>query len=192
VSSRRVRQFGFAVTVTLSFATGCTRQGYTAQPTAVAPVTTSIIVGGTSIANVGQTVEYTAIATWIPLSPDSAYALLKAVYAKLEIPISEQSDGAHSIGNEVIKARRRFGGMAMEKVVDCGEKLGIRNAETWDMQLNIVSFVTFDEKRGGSTLSTRLQVIGHDPTVSTRDESPCASTGDLELKIGNLVKIMAR
>jgi hypothetical protein len=73
--------------------------------------------------------------------------LLKAVYAKLEIPISEVSDRDRTIGNEGLRAHRRLAGMAMQEVLDCGDKMGVLNAEVWDIQVNLQSYVKSGPRR---------------------------------------------
>jgi hypothetical protein len=86
--------------------------------------------------------------------------------------------------------RRHVGGLAMQSVVDCGAKIGLPNAETWDIEMNVLSYVR-DDGKGGSRVSTRIQALGHDPTVAGRDLTPCATKGALEAKIGVTIKLLA-
>ncbi len=146
-----------------------------------------VAIGGTT--NIETTTSSIALSTTLPVAPDSAYTLLKAAYAKLDIPIAKLDASSRSVGNEVLKVRRRLAGVPMQNIVDCGAKLGIANAETWDIEMNLLSFVSPDAK-GGSKVSTRIQALGHDPLVSGRDLSPCTTRGDLEAKIGNTVKLL--
>jgi len=156
--------------------------------TSVTPMTTSLIApGGTFI--VGNTNQYTAIATTVPVKPDSAYDLVQAAYKKLEIPLTQYDARSLSVGNDVLKVRRRIGGLLMQNVVDCGAKMSLPNAETWDIEMNILSYVG-DDGKGGAKVSTRIQATGHDPLISERDMIPCATTGALEAKIGNTVKLL--
>jgi hypothetical protein len=92
-----------------------------------------------------QQKEYTAIATAVPVAPDSAYQLLTRVYAMLEIP-SAPVDRKRSVGNDDLKVRRHIAGLPMQDVVDCGEKLGLQNAETWEIDMNLVSDATRDRE----------------------------------------------
>jgi hypothetical protein len=162
--------------------------GATDPDTTVSPLTMGVVgINGTT--NIETRSSSISLSTIVPVAPDSAYALLKAAYAKLEIPVAQLDASQRSIGNDVLKVRRHLAGLTMQTVVDCGEKIGIANAETWDIQMNILSFVVPDGK-GGSKVSTRIQALGHDPTVSDRDLSPCTTRGDLEAKIGNTVKLL--
>lgn len=148
--------------------------------TTLTPLGGSIDAGGTA--------EVVPISATLMVNPDSAYHLLKVAYVALEIPVTEEDPAKRLIGNDVLKARRRLAGMPMQQVVYCGERLGVPNAETWDIQLEIRSYIVPD-KRGGSQLWTRIQALGHDPTTSSRDMMTCTTQGTLEVKIGNLMKL---
>ena len=182
---RSARLFVLALTVT-----ACTAStGGSSTGTTVAPMPAGMLPTNAGTHDMGATGEVTAIATALPIPADSAYTLLRAVYAKLAIPVAQQDASQRSIGNRGLKARRQLGGLGMEKVLDCGDKIGIPNAETWDIQMDISSYVTPDGT-GGSQVWTRIQALGNDPSLSGRDLTPCSTRGDLEAKIGNSVKAM--
>jgi hypothetical protein len=132
---------------------------------------------------------YIAIATPVGVSPDSAYQLLTRVYAMLEIPMVGV-DEKRTIGNDDLKVRHRIAGLAMQNVVDCGEKLGSLNAETWDIDMNLLSYVKADPS-GGSQVLTRIQAMGNRPEGSNLRQTSCATTGALEKKIGDMVTQLA-
>ena len=171
--------------IVFAAACGASRAG---TETTMTPVTTQLISNGGTM-HVGVATSYTAIATSVPVRPDSAFKLLQAAYAKLEIPISQQDTKARSMGNDGLKVRRRIAGLTMQSVLECGDKMGLPNAETWDIFLNILSFVVPDGPEG-SSISTRIQAQGHDPSVSDREQIPCGTKGELEAKIGNTVKLL--
>jgi hypothetical protein len=150
-------------------------------------MTTSLVTAAGTM-SIGSTMQFTAISMTVPIKPDSAYALLEIAYKRLEIPITRFDAATRSVTNEVLKVRRRVGGVPMQAAFDCGEKLGVSNAETWDMEINIISFVVEDIR--GAKVSTRLQAVGHDPTVAGRDYTPCSTKGALEARIGNTVKLL--
>jgi hypothetical protein len=175
----------------LIFTAACASSpGQTSLDTRVTPMTAGLLPTSSGTLDVGATAEVTAIATALPIAPDSAYKLLRATYAKLDIPVARDDSSRRSLGNEGLKARRQLGGLTMQSVLDCGEQIGLPNAETWDIQMDILSYIVPDG-RGGSQLWTRIQATGHDPSVSGRDMTPCTTRGELEAKIGNLVKVMA-
>jgi hypothetical protein len=173
------------------FGAACASAGGTSgggSETTVAPSTTSIVVASSAMStmNVNTTNEYTAIATPLPIGPDSAFQVLSRVYAMLEIPVVPVAT-KRAVGNDEIKVRRRIAGMPMQNAVDCGDKMGLQNAETWDIHMNLLSYIQPGTTSGTSQLFTRMQALGNPTDVSNRDLSPCSSKGELEKKISDMV-----
>jgi len=171
----------------LALATACASAKPGGSETTVAPSTTSLVVGSSAMStmNIGTTNSYTAIATSVPVSADSAYQVLTRVYAMLEIPVAPV-DVKRAIGNDEIKIRRRIAGLPMQNVLDCGEKMGLPNAETWDIHMNLLSYVQ-PGPNGSAQVLTRIQALGNPTDGSSRDLTPCATKGELEKKISDLV-----
>jgi hypothetical protein len=181
----RPRSLVYSLVMVAPCLLGC---GRNPPDTSVTPMTTSLVTAGGTM-SLGSTMQFTAIPTTVAIKPDSAYALLELVYKHLEIPIGRFDAATRSVTNDALKVRRKVGGIAMQTVIDCGEKLGVANAETWDIQMNLMSYVV-DDGRGGAKVSTRIQALGHDPAVAGRDYSPCSTKGALEARIGNTVKLL--
>lgn len=176
----------------LALTAACASSGKSGgSETSVAPSTTSLVVGSSAMStmNINQSNDVTAIATPVPVSQDSAYALLIRAYVMLAIPVVPV-DQKRAIGNSQLAIRRKIAGMPMQKVVDCGDKMGLPNAETWDIHMNILSYVQAGAD-GNAQILTRIQALGNPPDLSNRDLSPCPSTGDLEKKISDLVLKLA-
>ena len=174
--------------LSLVFVCACASAGAPGPETVVATSTTSLtgIGGGASPGmNIGVNNSYTAIATTVKVSPDSAFQVLTRVYAQLQIPVSPVNT-KRAIGNDELKIRRRIAGMPMQNVVDCGEKMGLPNAETWDIHMNLLSYVQ-PGTDGGAQVFTRIQALGNPADGSNRDLSNCATKGELEKKIGDMV-----
>lgn len=179
--------------VLLVFTAACASGGSKigGSETTVAPSTTSLVVGSSAMGtmNINTTESATAIATPVPVSQDSAYALLTRAYVMLEIPVVPV-DRKRAVGNDALSIRRRIAGMPMQKVVDCGDKMGLPNAETWDIHMNILSYVEAGPN-GNAQILTRIQAMGNPPDLSNRDLTSCPSSGDLEKKISDLVLKLA-
>ena len=176
----------------LVFGAACASGGKTGgSETTIAPSTTSLVGGSSSMGtmNINTTNSYTAIATPLSVSPDSAYALLTRAYVMLEIPVVPVEQ-KRAVGNDALAIRRRIAGLPMQRVVDCGDKMGLENAETWDIHMNILSYVEATAD-GKSQFLTRIQALGNPPDLSNRDLSPCSSYGELEKKISDLVVKLA-
>ena len=167
------------------FGAACASAGGGSETT-VASSTASMVDGATmGTMNVHTTNEYTAIATPVPVSPDSAFQVLSRAYAMLEIPVVPVAT-KRAVGNDEIKIRRRIAGMPMQNAIDCGDKMGLQNAETWDIHMNLLSYIE-PGPNGTSQLFTRMQALGNPTDVSNRDLTPCSSKGELEKKISDLV-----
>ena len=171
----------------LVLGTACASAKSGTPETTVAPSTTSLVVGSTirSTMNIGTTNTYTAIATSVSVSPDSAYQVLTRVYTMLEIPVAPV-EVKRAVGNDEIKIRRRIAGMPMQNVLDCGDKMGTPNAETWDIHMNLLSYVE-PAPNGGAQILTRIQAMGNPTDISNRDLTACSTKGELEKKIGDMV-----
>lgn len=171
----------------LALSTACASSSSSGPQTTVSPSTTSLVVGSSAMgtANIGVSNTYEAIATAVPLAADSTYKVLTRVYAMLEIPVAPVATKM-AIGNDEIKIRRRIAGMPMQNVLDCGDKMGLPNAETWDIHMNLLSYVQTTPS-GTSQVFTRIQAMGNPTDVSNRDLTPCSTKGELEKKIGDMV-----
>ena len=171
----------------LALGTACASAKPGGSETTVSPSTTSLVVGSSSMGtmNIGTTNTYTAIATSVAVSPDSAFQVLSRVYAMLQIPVAPVA-AKRAIGNDEIKIRRRIAGMPMQNVLDCGDKMGLPNAETWDIHMNLLSYVE-PAPGGRAQVLTRIQAMGNPTDVSNRDLTPCSTKGELEKKIGDMV-----
>lgn len=161
--------------------------GAAAPETTVTQSTASLVMGGGANGGptMGLTNSYTAIATHVTVSPDSAYQVLTRVYTMLQIPVAPVEQ-KRAIGNDEIRVRRRIADLPMQKVLDCGQKMGLDNAETWDIHMNLLSYVQSDDK-GGANIFTRIQAMGNPTDIASRDLTPCASQGELEKKISDMV-----
>jgi hypothetical protein len=171
----------------LVLGTACASASTGGTETTVSPATTQLLVGGNNAGQmkIGTTNTYTAIATSVSVSPDSAFQVLTRVYAMLELPVAPAS-GKLAIGNSEFKIRRRIGGMPMQNVLDCGDKMGLPNAETWDIHMNLLSYIE-PAPPGGARIFTRIQAMGNPTDISNRDLTPCSTKGELEKKIGDMV-----
>jgi hypothetical protein len=183
-----MRALSPSVLLLTSFVIGCASSGKDpGKETTVTPSTSNLVVGSSAMGtmSIGTTNTYTAVSVNIAVSPDSAFQVLSRAYAMLEIPVAPVSM-SRAVGNDEIKIRRRIAGIPMQNVLDCGDKMGTPNAETWDIHMNLLSYVQ-PGANGGSAVYTRIQAMGNPTDLSNRDLTPCSTKGELEKKIGDLV-----
>lgn len=172
----------------------CTK-GSPGPDVGAAPVTTHVTFGSLSSGNtygsgmsLGQTAETVGVSTTIAFPADQVYKALVAVYKDLQVPLSDANPSTRILGNQSLKIRRRLGGVPMQTYLDCGGQPGQPNAETFDLDLNLLSFVT-PGTDGGSTMTTRLSGLGSDPNHGSGNQMRCSSTGELESRIEKMVKL---
>ncbi len=158
-------------------------------PVVITPVSgrveTSTGAGVVTLARSAETVGVTLV---VPAAPDTVFRALLAVYKDLEIPTKRLDPAARVAGNDLFKARRKLGGGPMQAYVDCGGSLSQPNAETFEMELGVVSVVAASPKGGGSTITTTVTAAGNDPMFGRDRQMRCASTGEFERRIATLVR----
>jgi len=173
------------------FAAACAGATATGGDTGVAPTptvaTTRVVTsqGGTVMAS-GMTVDFD-VRLLVTGTADQAWAVLPGVYAELGIPLSINDAGSKTIGNTGWRTRRVIGRVPAQRYLECGSSGTLANAETYQLTLSIVSTVS-PNARGGAVVSTAVSGTGKNPITSSSAEVRCASTGDLELRIRDMVE----
>jgi hypothetical protein len=120
-------------------------------------------------------------------TPDEAWAVLPGVYSELMIPVSVNDTRTKTIGNTGWKTRRSIGRVPAQRYLDCGSSGTLENAETYQLNLSIVTSV-LPNPNGGAVISTAITGTGKNPITSSSAEVRCASKGDLELRIRDMVQ----
>jgi hypothetical protein len=120
-------------------------------------------------------------------TPDEAWAVLPGVYSELMIPVSVNDARTKTIGNTGWRTRRSIGRVPAQRYLDCGSSGTLENAETYQLSLSIVTTVQ-PNANGGSVISTAITGTGKNPVTSSSAEVRCASKGDLELRIRDMVQ----
>lgn len=120
-------------------------------------------------------------------TPAQAFAVLPQVYTELGIPISINNAQTRSVGNTGWRTRRSVGKVPMHRYLDCGSSGTIQNAETYSIHMSIVTTILPNEG-GGSIVSTAITATGKNPVTSSSAEVRCASKGDLEIRIRDMVQ----
>lgn len=118
---------------------------------------------------------------------DEAWAVLPGVYQELGIPLSVNDNVRKTLGNTGWKTRRSIGRVPAQRYLDCGSSGSMENAETYQLTISITTSV-LPNQNGGSVVSTALSGVGKNPITSSSAEVRCASKGDLELRIRDMVQ----
>ncbi len=120
-------------------------------------------------------------------TPEQAWTALAAVYQELAIPLSINDAANKTLGNTGWRVRRSIGRVPAQRYLDCGSSGTLANAETYQLSLSIVSNVK-PNPRGGAIVTTALSGTGRNPITSSSADVRCVSTGDLELRIREMVE----
>lgn len=118
---------------------------------------------------------------------DEAWAALPGVYQELGIPLSVNDNVRKSLGNTGWRVRRSIGRVPAQRYLDCGSSGTLENAETYQLNLSIVTTI-LPNANGGSVVSTALSGVGKNMVTSSSAEVRCASKGDLEIRIRDMVQ----
>jgi hypothetical protein len=154
----------------------------------VTPVSAHVVTStGSGVANLSRSAETIGVPIPVSANPDTVFAALVAVYKDLGVATPLLDPARRLAGNELFRARRRLGGVPMQSYVDCGGSPSQPNAETYDIEMGLVSYVT-PSTGGNATITTTLSAAGNDPMFGKDRQMRCASTGELERRIATMVR----
>jgi hypothetical protein len=154
----------------------------------VTPVSARVVTStGSGVVDLSRSAETVGVPIAVGAGPDTVFRALVAVYKDLGIATPLLEPASRVAGNQMFRMRRRLGGQPMQGYVDCGGTPGQPNAETYDMEIGLVSYVT-PVSGGGSTITTTLSAAGNDPMLGKDRQMRCASTGELERRIVLMVR----
>jgi len=167
----------------VAFVSACASGGGSSAP--VRPATQTM--GSADVGTITVTNTVTADVSHLAATVDAVWRIMPSIYDSVAVPITTLDPASHSIGNQGFKIRGRLGKSYLSKFIDCGSSTQIGpNADTYEVYLSVVSSVR-PEGTAGATLSTIVDAKAR-PINFNQGYSNCASTGNLEIKIADLVK----
>jgi hypothetical protein len=120
-------------------------------------------------------------------TPAQVFAVLPQVYTELGIPITVNDGASKSVGNSGWRTRRSIGKVPMHRYLDCGSSGTLQNAETYSIHMSVITSVR-PNQGGGSIVSTAITAVGRNPVTSSSADVRCATKGDLEIRIRDMVQ----
>lgn len=120
-------------------------------------------------------------------TPDQVWAVLPQVYAELGIPLTVSDPRTKTLGNEGLRVRRSIAKVPLYRYFDCGSSGTMKNAETYRITMYIMTTAQANPG-GGTVVSTSITGTGKNPVTSSSAEVRCASMGDLEIRIRDMVQ----
>lgn len=118
---------------------------------------------------------------------DQVWAALPEVFTELGLDQAGVLDETGRVyGTQPTTVRRRLAGVGLSRILDCGARAGIQNADSYSVTIAIRTQVQ-PNGAAGSYIRTELDAHGRAPgssDVSVR----CGTTNELERRIERLVK----
>ena len=151
------------------------------------PSSTRVVTGSGSTLQMNTMNLDLDVKLFVTGTPDEAWAVLPGVFSELLIPVSVNDTRTRTIGNTGWKTRRSIGRVPAQRYLDCGSSGSMENAETYSLNLSIVTSV-LPNPNGGAVVSTAIGGTAKNPITSSSAEVRCASKGDLELRIRDMVQ----
>lgn len=144
------------------------------------------IVGAGGSGQLRMTTSDVAKPTILAFPTDRVWSALKVVYDSLEIPKDNLDDAQHVIGHSGVKVHRRLGIIPLTRLIDCGSTQGTPSAETYDIQIAVLTHLTPGD--GGTTnVTTQVEAVGR-PMAFSGEYVRCSTKGVLETTLVDAVK----
>ena len=147
---------------------------------------TQVRVVGAGAAQFRLTSSDAAKPTTVVFPVDRVWDALKLVYDSLQIPKDNLDDVQHVIGHSGLKAHARLGTIPLVRIIDCGSTQGTPSAESYDIQIAVLTHVT-PGASGLTNVTTQVEAVGK-PMAFAGDYVRCSTKGTLERMLVDAVK----
>jgi hypothetical protein len=117
---------------------------------------------------------------------DKVWDALPAAYASLSIPITVNEPANHVIGAERMRTHHYLGDVRLSKLLDCGETAGGLNADTYEVNLSVLTQLQ-PTASGGTTVTTKVDAAAK-PASTAGQYNSCVSTGQLETRLVRFIE----
>ncbi len=136
----------------------------------------------------GAPIFLDTLGTWqdVFANADDVYRTLAGVYSALMIPDNLRDSVGRYVGNTAFRKSRSLAGGPMSRLVECGAGMTGPNADSYRINLAIVTRVE-PVGEGKARLRSALVASGEDISGPSKELVACGSTGALEAKIHALV-----
>ena len=169
-------------------AAACASGGSASSSASPAPTTmeTTRIAAGSGTMTMTTNRDIATNAKTVAYGIDGVWRAVRAAYDSLAVPVAIFDEASHSVGNSNLRVRRRLGDVALSKYLNCGSTQGFPSADTYEIQMSVLTQLRTDPESGGTTILTTVQAQGRPMTISS-EFTPCSSTGGLETRIVDVV-----
>lgn len=122
----------------------------------------------------------------VPAAPDAVWDALAPAYEALGMQGRVLDAERRIFGQPETTVRRQLGGTQLSRFLDCGNRVGVVNANSYSVTLTVTSYVR-PGPAGGAQLRTQVDAMARAPGSS---EAPvrCGTTNELERRIESIVR----
>jgi hypothetical protein len=126
----------------------------------------------------------------VDLPAERTWALLPVAYDALGLPLSLVDPQHRVLGAGKVRAQGRLAGTWLSRYVECGTAVtGLPNADSFVVTLDVQTQVTSSGDGARAGLATAVQASGRPANVASNNAVNCVSTGALERRIADVVKV---
>lgn len=133
------------------------------------------------------TSSYRGLVDDLPVSADSAWGLMPAVYGELGIDYNTLDQTRRVIGNDALRLRQRLGDTPLSRYLACGSDNGRENANSYAVTMAVRTQVVAGTAPGTTTVVTTVRATARSRLFNSGDVE-CASTQQLEERVAKALK----
>ena len=174
--------------LTIVAVSGCASSG--ASSSAGTSIETTRVSGATGTTTLTSVTSLQPGFTTLEFPIDVVWRALPVAYDSIGIPVGKVDTLSHVVGNPGFKLRRRLGGVALTRYLDCGQAQGFRSAETYEINLAVLTQLQ-PSGTGTTTAATTVQASAR-PVNFAGEYAACSSTGELEKRVGETLAAILR
>ena len=116
--------------------------------------------------------------------PGRIWAALPAVFEELGVPVTTNVTASRMMGNTSHRVRGRQGGARISRNLYCGERMGVQNADSYEIVLRLL--VQLRPADGQTAVVTSVEGTAR-PMATSGNEIHCSTTGQLDDRIVQLL-----
>ncbi len=113
---------------------------------------------------------------------DQLWRVMPVVFAQLDMPVTMRVPDQRAMGNQAFRVRRQLGGVRLSRYLDCGNQMGMLNADTYEITLRLEIRLVQGSADSQSRMFTVVEGTAKPLEVSGAPVN-CTSTGKLEKRL---------
>jgi hypothetical protein len=127
--------------VCLMVAIGCGSAATSTGTTMPVPETVRVVTGTNAALTASMLNSASANGATVAFPEDRVWAVMRAVYDSLGVPVATFDAASKTIGNNSLRLKRRLGELALSKYINCGSTQGFPSADTYEVFLSVMTSV---------------------------------------------------